>query len=227
MSEDNIQVITDVTEETELDKHEKETWIQAQIDSHNIQREAATSSIKVNKEDTVKLTNILTELGEDLRKQQFDRDRKEVILKRIQLGNFLVNEIFEKDQEDGENGEKIMYIVELLEKQCRLVTDIMKELKKTSELKNKLDTLKKENSEKRIESRRLMLQIKEKNEAQQQIINDQETTQSIKEFDVIIQKIVIARHTLQGLVLGSGVNWADDPHLLQVVLKLGETLDFK
>ena len=50
---------------------------------------------------------------------------------------------------------------------------------------------------------------------------------SIKEFDVIIQKIVIARHTLQGLVLGSGVNWADDPYLLQVVLKLGETLDFK
>jgi hypothetical protein len=27
---------------------------------------------------------------------------------RIQLGNFLVNEIFEKDQEDGENGENIM-----------------------------------------------------------------------------------------------------------------------
>ena len=42
-----------------------------------------------------------------------------------------------------------------------------------------------------------------------------------------MQKIVIARHTLQGLVLGSGVNWAEDPHLLEVVLKLGETLDFK
>ena len=45
MSEDNIQVINDVTEETELDKHEKETWIQAQIDSHNIQREAGRCSI--------------------------------------------------------------------------------------------------------------------------------------------------------------------------------------
>ena len=45
MSEDNIQVITDVTEETELDKHEKQTWIQAQIDSHNIQREAGRCSI--------------------------------------------------------------------------------------------------------------------------------------------------------------------------------------
>ena len=40
MSEDNIQVTTDVTEETELDKYAKGTWIQAQIDSHNIQREA-------------------------------------------------------------------------------------------------------------------------------------------------------------------------------------------
>lgn len=214
-------------EETELEKYQKEVWMRNQIESHDIQREAATSSTDVNKDDSVKLINLLTELGEDLRKQHFDKDRKEVIIKRIQLGNFLVREIFEEENINDENKEKLKYIAELLEKQCRLVTEIMKALKRTTELRSKLDTLKKDSFEKRTESRRIMLEIKGKNEAKQQIIRDPETMQSLKEFDIIMQKIVIARHTLQGLVLGSGVNWADDPQLLEVVLKLGETLDFK
>ncbi|CAG2255337.1 unnamed protein product [Mytilus edulis] len=154
----------------------------------DIRCKSSTSSTKVTKDDSVKLINLLTELGEDLRKQHFDKDRKEVIIKRIQLGNFLVREIFEEENINDENKEKLKYIAELLEKQCRLVTEIMKALKRTTELRSKLDTLKKDNFEKRTESRRIMLEIKEKNEAKQQIIRDPETMQSLKEFDIIMQK---------------------------------------
>lgn len=213
--------------ENELMNYNKELWMQEQINCHDVQTEVATSSFQGNKDDTVKIMNILSDLGEDLRKQHFDKDRKETIIRRIQQGNFLVKQVFEENHEGKETKEKVRYIVELLERQCQMVTEIMKALKKSDELRNKLDALKQENFEKRRESRKLMLEIKEKNEAKQQIIRDPETTQSIKDFDVIMQKIIIARHTLQGLVLGSGIDWAADPQLLEIVLKLGETLDFK
>ena len=41
-----------------------------------------------------------------------------------------------------------------------------------------------------------------------------------------IDRIVIMRNTLQGLILGSGVHWASDPELENLILSLGKSLEF-
>lgn len=42
----------------------------------------------------------------------------------------------------------------------------------------------------------------------------------------VVEKITIKRHVLQALVLGSGIDWFQDPEQQKLVLELGETLNF-
>ena len=36
------------------------------------------------------------------------------------------------------------------------------------------------------------------------------------------QELCLLRHTLQGLIVGSGVSWSEDEELLELTMKLGD-----
>jgi hypothetical protein len=42
----------------------------------------------------------------------------------------------------------------------------------------------------------------------------------------VVDKITVERHLFQGLISASGINWAKDPALTDLMIELGETPKF-
>lgn len=204
-------------------------WLQRQIDTHNIEilADRNEENIQSNRNVTDEIPKLT--LQEELFSQYAEKDKREVMIKRLQLGRTLLDELFKQDDGSGDSGKSnadTVYLQDLLERQCSLVTEIMKNIQAMDLDREKLKELKKSNADLMTENRKTMHVINEKNKAKKRPVIDEETKEMTEKLDRTVQQISIVRHTLQGLVIGSGVNWAQDPEMEEMVLQLGEKLDF-
>lgn len=215
--------------ETAVGLVDKAEWLQKQIDIHNIEILADR-----NEENENLNRNVIDEipkpsLQEELFSQYAEKDKREIMIKRMQLGRTLTDELFKQDEDTDDAGKTrtdTAYLEDLLERQCSVVTEIMKNIQAVELDREKLKGLKKANADLMNENRKKMHVINEKNKAKKRPAIDEETKEMTENLDRTVQQIAIIRHTLQGLVIGSGVNWAQDPEIEEMVLQLGEKLDF-
>lgn len=206
----------------------KQDWLQAQIDNHKA--EALTGgSVAI---DDTGGTEVLADLEKKLVEEYIEKDKKELIIRRMQMGKFLIKQLFEKstanDVDPSEKEKQIVrikYLKDLLDKQCALVSGILKSVKEMEPKQKRLVELKKQNFDQMSRNRQDMQTLHERQNPQSSTNQNQETKNLLEELDKILQKITITRNTLQAVIVGSGINWAQDPAMQELVLEIGKKLE--
>lgn len=204
---------------------DEEKWIQEEIEKHKIQIKAA--SVEVGDLSEKNLNDKVSEKLDDLFEQTMFRERINLFNKRLERSEVMVAELFQHPEiGEGDAPHKTPeheYMENLMERQCCLVSDIMRTLKECRKYQEELDVVKKENRDIQVENRQQLKELKEKQESRRKT-QDQETQGLCEELDQQLQMISITRCILQGLIVGSGVHWAENQQLQELVLKLGEVL---
>ncbi|XP_060072149.1 centromere protein H-like [Ylistrum balloti] len=218
----------DDQQETSATLLAKQNWLQAQIDNHKAEILAGSTA----DEDTDGKTDVLADLEKELLDEYIEKDKKELIIKRMQMGNFLIKQLFEQSTSDDidpaekeEKAVRVKYLKELLDKQCGLVSGIMKNQKEMESKKKRLVDLKKQNFDQMSVNRQNMQTLRERENPQCADNQDEETKTLFEDLDKNLQKIAIVRNTLQAVIVGSGINWAQDPAMQDLVLDLGKKLE--
>ncbi|XP_033109526.1 uncharacterized protein LOC117110811 [Anneissia japonica] len=180
-------------------------------------------------EITTDVSHRIVELQKELLNVTSSKSLKDLVLERMQCSDALLNILFPRETPSSEVKHRQKYL-DLVEQQNKLVTEILGHQKAIQRTQKELDTVRQEAMEVKRDNRELMSmyqRIKSENEKKRMKNSRQKEEESIqKELDNISSKIIIAQHVLQALIIGSGVNWAKDKQLQQLLLSLGESLDF-
>ncbi|XP_048735001.2 kinesin-like protein KIF21A [Ostrea edulis] len=204
---------------------EKENWMQEELENHQI--EIAAASVEIGELSVKDLDDKVSNRLDDLFEQTMYRERLNMVKKRVERSEAIISELFENSERGGgDPPTKTLeqeYLENLLERQCSVVSDIMRTLKECRKYQEELDEVKKDNRDIQMKNRQLLRELKEKQESQKNI-SDQETKSLCEELDQQLQMISITKCILQGLIVGSGVHWADDQQLQELVIKLGDVL---
>ncbi|XP_070542828.1 centromere protein H-like [Ptychodera flava] len=217
---------TDNTSET-LDLIRKKDWLRNQKLDHKAV--LASAALAPSSNDIEKLDESIANLKVDLFELSIEHSLKERKLQSAQCAA-LLKEFLSKDSEGGLfNENEKQNVSEMCKKQSELSSEILERLKETEDLQKELDETKKQCLEMKKSNRELMLQIQEKQSAtdkeQQRDAESEEITRIKEELDELTTKISLVRGVFQGVVVGSGVNWAEDPDLAETVIALGQPID--
>ncbi|XP_078313559.1 uncharacterized protein LOC111129783 [Crassostrea virginica] len=204
---------------------DEEIWLQEEIENQQIQLIA--DSVDVGKPSEKELNEKVSQGLDDLFEQTMYKEKVNLVRKRLERSKAILSELFTYPEKGGGDvplrTPEQEYLESLMERQCTLVSDIMRTLKDCRKHQEELDQVKKETRDIQVENRRLFREIKEKQEKQEKI-RYQENQSLFEELDQQMQMISITRCILQGLIVGSGVHWAENQQLQELVLKLGEVL---
>ncbi|XP_041361801.1 centromere protein H-like [Gigantopelta aegis] len=209
------------------------SWLDRQLYDYNSQIVAAEIDSEET-DDLEKLQENLSVLQNDLVTEASRASLRDLTIKRLQLGQTL-NQILTSSPDSGEepvyqtDPVKKEVLEELLIKQRDLVSQTVKKSEVVQELKDSLANIKKANFELKVNNRKLMAIIKERHSSLQEqakSFSKNEKGQNMKtHLQKLVDKIVIQRQVLKGVILGSGVNWQQDPTMRERVIRLGEPLD--
>ncbi|XP_067666333.1 centromere protein H-like [Haliotis asinina] len=208
------------------------TWLNGQLVDQLSQIQAEKTDVPLTKDVEVARERI-SKLQEEFLSESSKLALRELTLKRLQLGTALSKELFGPTDPDTDGTKEDDTVKKELEdmviQQSKLVSQIMKEEAELEALRTELKTLREKNFAMKAQNRRSMNQIRQRQNLLEEKANDfrkHKEGQSKKEqLEGEMTKIVIQRHTLQGLILGSGINWAADPAMEELLLSLGEPLD--
>ncbi|CAH1797907.1 unnamed protein product [Owenia fusiformis] len=173
------------------------------------------------------------------------KSQEEQIVQRMQMTACLKSHLFDErlpaaegegkgghgDSTNAEFDKRKKKLVDLLEEQRALVTQMTTEQQRFEELAERLGTIDRENADLLHGNRELLKKlhdIREERETLRTQASGSEDIQILRDtFKKSKCKVIILRNILQGLILGSGVNWAQNEQLKNLVLELGIKLDFK
>ncbi|XP_071794564.1 centromere protein H-like [Asterias amurensis] len=175
-------------------------------------------------EDQDQLKERTLRLQQQLLQESTNHSLKELAVKRLQLSDTLLQTLFpaSSNQASLEQRDKFN---DSTSKQIELVTEVIGHQKVCQRVQEELDAVRKECLEHKKKNREVMmelLQINEQKEKQASNYDDDKQQQAEEEINRILSHITIGRNILQGLVVGSGVNWAEDKDLKEVMLGLGK-----
>ncbi|XP_046357225.1 centromere protein H-like [Haliotis rufescens] len=205
-------------------------WLDGQLVNQLSQIQADQADVPLTKDVEVARER-MSRLQEELLSESSKLSLRELTLKRLQLGTALSQELFGPTDPDGPTVDNTVKkeLEDMVLQQSNLVSKIMKEEAELEMLHTELKTLREKNFEMKAQNRRSMNQIRQRQKLLEEKADDfrqHKEGQSKKEqLEGEMTKIVIQRHTLQGLILGSGINWAADPAMEELLLSLGEPLN--
>ncbi|XP_006982782.1 centromere protein H [Peromyscus maniculatus bairdii] len=105
---------------------------------------------------------------------------------------------------------------------------IMKSQEESSELEEKLLDVRKKRLQLKQTSRSKLLEIQTEKSKQKEELDNMENSEMIKTMQKKLQTEIkittVIQHVFQGLILGSKINWAEDPALREIVLQLEKNL---
>ncbi|XP_071964068.1 centromere protein H-like [Antedon mediterranea] len=203
-------------------------WLQSQtleLETVLKLRKTHTPSMGVDDDDEVEYR--IMELQHKLLDVTASNSLKELVIKRIQCTDALLKILFPRNKEDKIEDQQVY--IDLVDEQTKLVTEILGHQKAIERTQKELDIVRQEAIGVKRENRVLMSgyqQMKADKVKTKKTKKRQEQEELIqKEVEDITSKITITQHILQALIMGSGVNWAKDPELQQLLISLGETVD--
>lgn len=161
----------------------------------------------------------ILELQQELFRLTSFKSAQSLALQRLQMGGSLQEVLFEDDVPiDQAERQRIKSLVD---QQRKLSTEILAHQRHCEELRREQEIVQEERRDVTQQSRVLMKQLKELQENENKAHKD-----SHKKLREDIERaeghLSIARNVLQGLIVGSGVHWAEDPKLQELLLSLGE-----
>ncbi|GAB1285308.1 Centromere protein H [Apodemus speciosus] len=174
--------------------------------------------IMQEKEIEVKIEDLENEI-EDV-KTNFEM--KSLALSRMKLSAALQNHMESMGPESGVLTDDMKHILKLQKL-------IMKLQEESSELEKKLLDVRKKRLQLKQASRSNLLEIQTEKTKQKEDVDKMENSEMIKAMKENLQMEIkittVIQHAFQGLILGSEINWAEDPALRETALQLEENLN--
>ncbi|XP_072166963.1 uncharacterized protein [Diadema setosum] len=200
-------------------------------------RVSADDNLTSENDQAEDLNSKLVALEEELLTASMNHGVKQQIVTSAQLCSRLLELLFPPadasaapdvdDDAKAEEKEKRVWAGELVDRQRTVASDILAHHECCQTLQDKIDQKKKEIRDLQASNVELMTRLQSV-EKQQQDSGSGTSSRSLQEqqekLDNLISHITMERGILQGLVIGSGVNWAKDEHLRKVVIGLGKPL---
>ncbi|XP_071844767.1 centromere protein H-like isoform X2 [Apostichopus japonicus] len=184
-----------------------------------LQAAIASSQQDVGQEERDNVESSILELQQGLFKQTSFKSSQSLALQRLQMGGSLLEVMFNDDAPIDKGAKE--QIKALIAQQRDLTAEILAHQKHCEELQEEQETIQGERREVTTQNRALMSQLKELQRKSQQPKED-----GHKKLQEDLEKtegyLSIIRNVLQGLIVGSSVNWAEDPKLQELLLSLGD-----
>nr|XP_044989968.1 centromere protein H isoform X1 [Jaculus jaculus] len=144
-------------------------------------------------------------------------DIKNLVLSRMQLSSALKNNLENTATESSE-------LMDDLNDILKLNKLIMTSQQESRELEKKLLDVRKKRLQLKQASGRKLLEIQTEKNKQKEELDSVENSDKIKtmqhNLQMEMQTTTVVQHVFQNLILGSKVNWAEDPALKETVLQL-------
>ncbi|XP_063955851.1 centromere protein H-like isoform X2 [Lytechinus pictus] len=174
-------------------------------------------------------------LQEEFIKEKSSIAIQELVIRSAQLGYKYQQLLFpeqpeaegqENQEENGEGAEKpSSWAKKLCDKQRVLSSDILAHIKTCKALQDEIDQSKKDTRDVQAANVDLMKKLQSKESADRQVAEPSNSVRQEQEkLDDLISHVAMEKGILQGLIIGSGVNWAKDPDLKDIVIGLGQQL---
>ncbi|CAI9720302.1 centromere H-like [Octopus vulgaris] len=154
--------------------------------------------------------------------------RRKLMIERVQIGQVLIENLFEKDESTDVKVSKELESV--LEKQRKLSVDILKKHKALTNIQSKVDQMKVENLRNIAQNRELMIFLEPTNQNLKTVVEKYNTKSQESRFLEDLAKLKkenrAFQYILQSLIAGSrsSTDWAADPELLSIMLRAGKEL---
>ncbi|XP_044148149.1 centromere protein H [Bufo gargarizans] len=163
------------------------------------------------------LTEIIAHYEKEIEKLKVAHYNKSLLLRRMQLYDAIHNKLLENKTES-----KLMY--ESMEHSMGLCNYILKSQKETLALEDKLIEVRKKRMELKQTCTQVMTELRALKENERNF--DQMDNQKFSKIHSYVAKeidiVTVIQNIFQRLILGSCIDWAEDPKLKETVLKLGK-----
>ncbi|XP_051498668.1 centromere protein H [Apus apus] len=162
-------------------------------------------------------------LGKDVEAKRISFQNKTLALQRIQVALALKNKLKENDNDSR-------LIMKMMEDTVRLSKAVAECQQQVREKEQKLNDIKRKRlSLKKVEGKKLQqirTMMEEQKEKQANMKVSKKLEEKRKRLQKEIQLTTVIQNIFQSIIFGSGVNWAEDPSLKEVVLKLEKNVCF-
>ncbi|XP_022086917.1 centromere protein H-like [Acanthaster planci] len=200
------------------------------LDTVKRDHEAAFEARRVvsSAKDQEQLDERILKFQKELLKESTVHSLKELALRRLQLSDTLLQILFPTSPSGSAASQQRDKFRDLTSKQSELVSEVIGHHKVCQRVQDELDSVQKECVDLKKRNRDIMAELLQTNkEKNQQASNyDNEKHRQVQgEIQRTMSHIQIGRNILQGLILGSGVNWAEDGHLKELMLSLGRPVE--
>ncbi|XP_036063295.1 centromere protein H [Onychomys torridus] len=175
-----------------------------------------------NTEDRIRLLlSKIEDLENEIEDVKSNFEMKNLALNRMKLAAALKNNMEKVGVESSMLTDDMKHIL-------KLQTSIMKSQEESSELEEKLLDVRKKRLQLKQTSRSKLLEIQTEKSKQKEDLDTMENSEMIKTMQKKLQTEIkittVIQHVFQGLILGSKINWAEDPALREIVLQLEKNL---
>ncbi|PVD19377.1 hypothetical protein C0Q70_19865 [Pomacea canaliculata] len=189
--------------------------------------------------DVEELQKRISELQRELLKVSADLSIREIVLRKMQFSQALSDKLFDeplplsditvKNGSSSVPGEERRKFEALVQEQSSLSNTILRKHERVEELQKELDNVRKQNFELKKKNRGLMEIITQHRKRLETAMDDVKSSPAClglkEELENTVARMNIAKCTLQALIVGSGVNWAQDSELAETVFLCGESLN--
>lgn len=178
--------------------------------------------------DQDQLNERILKLQQELLGESTNHSLKELALKRLQLSDTLLQTLFPAASASQAATEHKDRFRDLTSRQSELVSEVIGHHQVCQRVQGELDSVRKECLEIKKRNREVMTELLQKTEEKRREAShhDNEKHQQVQgEINRILSHIQIGRNILQGLIVGSGVNWAADDDLRELMLNLGRPVE--
>ncbi|XP_013404265.1 centromere protein H-like [Lingula anatina] len=230
-SEEEISLSAD---EIILQLQKTREWLNTVMVDYHAKLESAKDSARPGN-NIDQIQERITELQKELLDASTNLKQKEQIVKRMQLGECLSQNLLsacDGDQGAGDlvtRNKETESLLPLVQRQMELVTKILGIHKAMQTMHVTVGCYQKDRLQMMKQCRELLAQAEKQNEEKQQRGADFQQNEEIQDAKRSLEeecsKIEMQRHVLQGLILGSGIHWAEDEKLKKLVISLGQPLD--
>ncbi|NXW51861.1 CENPH protein, partial [Nyctiprogne leucopyga] len=157
------------------------------------------------------------DLERDMEKVKVSFQNKTLALQRIQLIFALRNKMMQNDNDSRQIMETMKHIVELSQAVFEFQQQAREKEQKLADIKRKRLSLKKAGGQKLLQIHTMM---KKQKEEQANMTLSSTLDRIYKNFQKEREMTTVIQNVFQNIIIGSRVNWAEDPSLKAVVLEL-------
>lgn len=219
---------TDVADKKDLVMfwHKRLQWLEAEVDQHKLQLVILKKSQETS--DEIEDPTKTRDLQQKLMRLSTDKKIIQSIFHSVELGQRLI-EIMSSESDKDTDPKLKNEILETVERTTESVSNVLRIHKEIESQLSTLLNLKEECVVLQQESRKFMYELQqllEREKMQKKVpSNNDEVARLQNENAALTAKITSTHHCFQGLIFGSGVNWAKDTKLQDIVLGIDHPLE--